>query len=41
MPRLNRNGVAHKSTGGILPAIPVAVDPVGNALTSNTVALPD
>jgi hypothetical protein len=44
MPRLNRRrSVAHKSTGGILPAIPVPVDPVGNAppLTSNTVAPPD
>ena len=42
MPRLNRNRVAHKSTGGRLPAIPAPVDPVGNTplLTPNTVALP-
>lgn len=36
--------VAHKSTGGMLNAIPQPVDPVGNAsdrLTNNTVALPD
>jgi len=42
MPRLNRNRVVHKSTGGMLPSIPAPVDPVGNAppLTTNTVALP-
>jgi hypothetical protein len=39
--RVNRQSVAHKSTGGILPSIPEPVDPVGNALhnlTSITVA---
>ena len=43
-PNLSRRRVAHKSTGGILPAIPAPVDPVGNApdhLTPNTVPLPD
>jgi hypothetical protein len=40
MPRLNRQRVAHKSTGGIPHPIPPPVDPVGNALTSYTVALP-
>jgi len=37
MPRLKRHGVAHKSTGGMLTPIPAPVDPVGNAVTSNTV----
>ena len=39
--RVSRRRVAHKSTGGILPKIPMPVDPVGNApnyLTTNTVA---
>ena len=40
MPRLNRQRVAHKSTGGIPHPIPLPVDPVGNALSSYTVALP-
>jgi hypothetical protein len=40
MPRLNRQRVAHKSTGGIPHPIPRPMDPVGNALTSYTVALP-
>jgi hypothetical protein len=42
MPRLNERRVAHKSTGGIPPKIPMPVGPVGNApnhLTPNTVAL--
>ena len=41
--RVSRRRVAHKSTGGILPKIPMPVDPVGNApnyLTTNTVAYP-
>jgi len=38
MPRLKRRSVAPKSTGGRLTPIPAPVDPVGNALTSNTVA---
>jgi len=40
MPRLKRHSVTHKSTGGMLTSIPAPVDPVGNAVTSNTVALP-
>ena len=43
MPRLNRKRVVHRSTGGMLAAIPAPVDPVGNAprqLTSKTVAHP-
>ncbi len=43
MPRRLARGVAHKSTGGILPKFPAPVDPVGNAperLTLNTVAHP-
>ena len=40
MPRLNRQRVAHKSTGGIPHPIPWPVDPVGNSLSSYTVALP-
>jgi transposase len=40
-PRVTHRGVAHKSTGGMLPTLPEPVDPVGNAragLTPNTVA---
>jgi hypothetical protein len=38
--QLTRRRVAHKSTGGMPPAIPAPVDPLGNApgLTPNTVA---
>ena len=42
--RVSRRRAAHKSTGGILPKIPMPVDPVGNApnhLTTNTVAYPE
>jgi hypothetical protein len=41
MPRLNERRVAHKSTGGRPPKIPMTVGPKGNApnhLTTNTVA---
>jgi len=40
---IGSQGVAHKSTGGILNSFPQPVDPVGNAshrLTNHTVALP-
>jgi len=36
--RIVNQGLAHKSTGGIPLSLPEPVDPVGNALTLNTVA---